>query len=232
MSLKIMNKMNGENNREYAYRVLRYNIMTLQLLPGEVLNEGELSQKLKMSRTPVHEAILMLKEEALVNVYPQSGSKISLIDIGILNEGFFLRSTIEPKIIIRIEKNISTKYLEKLRTNLQEQEKVLGKEDEIDNFFKLDDKFHQVLYDAAEMSHIWHAMKRVSSHYDRVRYLDAIMNKRDLSQILNEHKNIFNILLVGRNDEIDLIRFYDEHLATYRKSFQKILENYTDFFNI
>ena len=41
-----------ENNRAYAYRMLRKNIMTLQLQPGCQLSEAELCEQLAMSRTP------------------------------------------------------------------------------------------------------------------------------------------------------------------------------------
>lgn len=68
MGIRLLEKREKENNREYAYRTLRENIMTLELPPGETLNENELAEKMKVSRTPVHEAILMLKEEALAEV--------------------------------------------------------------------------------------------------------------------------------------------------------------------
>lgn len=69
MTIKISEKREKENNREYAYRLLRSNIMTLQLMPGATLNEGELTELLGISRTPIHEAIIMLKEESLVDVF-------------------------------------------------------------------------------------------------------------------------------------------------------------------
>ena len=58
MTIKISEKREKENNREYAYRLLRSNIMTLQLMPGATLNEGELTELLGISRTPIHEAII------------------------------------------------------------------------------------------------------------------------------------------------------------------------------
>lgn len=64
LPLLISPRLEGENNREYAYRVLRQNIITLQFAPGQTLSEAELSEKLEMSRTPVHEAVMMLKNEA------------------------------------------------------------------------------------------------------------------------------------------------------------------------
>ena len=47
-----------ENNRAYAYRILRKNIMNIQLQPGCQLSEAELSEHLVMSRTPIHEALM------------------------------------------------------------------------------------------------------------------------------------------------------------------------------
>ena len=52
LPLLISPRLEGENNREYAYRVLRQNIITLQFAPGQTLSEAELSEKLEMSRTP------------------------------------------------------------------------------------------------------------------------------------------------------------------------------------
>ena len=88
-----------ENNRTYAYRMLRKNIMTLQLQPGCQLSEAELCEQLAMSRTPVHEALMMLKSEWLVDVLPQRGSIVSKISVPYLNEGFAMRRILEPALL-------------------------------------------------------------------------------------------------------------------------------------
>ena len=194
MKLKISERRKKENNREYAYRVLRDNIMTMQLLPGETLNEAELAEIFHVSRTPVHEAVIMLKEEMLVEVYPQSGSKVSYININTLKEGYFMRSVLEPEILMTLAGSLSQDYVEKIKENLDLQKKVLEEknEDSIDAFFKLDNKFHQLIYQAGNKSNVWRAVRRVSSHYDRVRYLDAIMSKTDLEAIQKEHEKIYS----------------------------------------
>ena len=230
MSIKISEKREKENNREYAYRLLRSNIMTLQLMPGTTLNEGELTELLGISRTPIHEAIIMLKEESLVDVFPQSGSRVSMIHIDILKEGYFVRSVIEPEIIRQIAGNIPEDGMQALRDNLDRQKAALENEEKIDPFFKLDDEFHHQIYTMAGKQKTWYAKKKVSSHYDRVRYLDAIMNKTDLAMIHQEHRDIFHILLLGLSVDFDLKKFYDRHLGTYRKHFQEILEKYPEYF--
>ena len=70
--------------------------MTFGLEPGEALSEAEICEQLSVSRTPVHEALTMLKSEYLVDIVPQSGSYVSLISLKHIREGVFLRSTVEP----------------------------------------------------------------------------------------------------------------------------------------
>src|SRR5699024_3196850 len=157
MKIKISGKKEHENNREYVYRVLRDNIMTLKLLPGATVNEGELAELFHISRTPVHEAVLILKEESLIDVYPQSGSRISYIQIDILEEGYFMRSVLEPGILRMLGGSLSSGRLEPLRENLGQQKKALEKkgEDRIDLFFKLDDEFHHRIYEMAGKKNTW-----------------------------------------------------------------------------
>ncbi len=80
-----------ENNRAYAYRILRKNIMNIQLQPGCQLSEADLSERLVMSRTPIHEALMMLKGEWLVDVLPQRGSIVSKISSQYITEGYAMR---------------------------------------------------------------------------------------------------------------------------------------------
>ncbi len=232
MEIKISGKKEHENNREYVYRVLRDNIMTLKLLPGATVNEGELAELFHISRTPVHEAVLILKEESLIDVYPQSGSRISYIQIDILKEGYFMRSVLEPEILRMLEGSLSSGRLEPLRENLGQQKKALEEkgEERIDLFFKLDDEFHHRIYELAGKKNTWYAVKKVSTHYDRVRYLDAIMNHRELEKIYEEHRKIFDILLLGLTPDFELRVFYDRHLGSYREGFQEILERYQGYF--
>ena len=69
-------KKHKETGKEYAYRVLKDNIMSLELKPGELLSESELSEKLNISRTPIREVIMRLKGEHLIEVKPQAGTYV------------------------------------------------------------------------------------------------------------------------------------------------------------
>ena len=76
--MRITERLPGERGRDYALRMLRDNIVTADLAPGSVVSENELAQQLKLSRTPVREAIIdnieefdgILSDPALVRDFP------------------------------------------------------------------------------------------------------------------------------------------------------------------
>lgn len=77
LSMTIEARQAGETAKEYAYRIIKENIITLELEPGSTLNDMEISQMIGISRTPVREAIIKLKEESdIIEIFPQRGMRI------------------------------------------------------------------------------------------------------------------------------------------------------------
>jgi DNA-binding GntR family transcriptional regulator len=220
-NLQIIERQEAENNREYVFRLLRYNIMCLRMVPGELIKENEIAKLLKISRTPVHEAVLMLKENFLVDVLPQSSSKVSLVNLEMMREGYFLRSTLETKIIRQVAGNVSQETLKRMRENLEKQDEVLSSLESVDEFFVLDDDFHGILYDAACKPHIWRMVKNVSSHFDRVRHMDAILMSGNRAKFSGDHKKIYQQLMLGLSPDDDVEGFYENHIGSYKQEFKK-----------
>ena len=149
MSLTIVNKRcPEETNSDYAYRLIRRNIMNLYLKPGAVLNEAELSDQLGMSRTPIREALILLKNEGLVDIMPQRGSRVSHISLSLVREGYFMRRILETAIIREIAGALSSEQTAALKANLELQRQELARYvDKLsDDFFDLDDDMHRMLY--------------------------------------------------------------------------------------
>ena len=94
--MKIEEKRHGETARQYAYRTLRENIISLDLEPGAPFNDVEMSQMIGISRTPVREAVIQLSEESrIIEIFPQRGMRIALIDVELVEEARFLRLVLE-----------------------------------------------------------------------------------------------------------------------------------------
>ena len=99
MDLLVPQPRPKESNREYACRVLRMNIMTFRLKPGEPLSEIEIAKLFQMSRTPVHEAITTLHNDWLIEIFPQRGTQVSRIDPALVKEGYSTRLLLESALL-------------------------------------------------------------------------------------------------------------------------------------
>ncbi|NIR30269.1 MAG: GntR family transcriptional regulator [Gammaproteobacteria bacterium] len=65
----------------YVYGELRNDILTLNLPPGENLDEARLVERFGMSRTPVREALIRLASDGLVTLLPNRGAMVASVDL-------------------------------------------------------------------------------------------------------------------------------------------------------
>ena len=75
--------------------MLKENIISMELKPGAMVSENELAAQLGLSRTPVREALMDMAQYGLVDILPQRGSRISLIDYALVEEARFAREVLE-----------------------------------------------------------------------------------------------------------------------------------------
>ncbi|CAB3389445.1 GntR family transcriptional regulator [Kyrpidia spormannii] len=69
-----------------VYQILREQILSGELKAGERLIERELADKLRISRTPIREALRKLDSEGLIRIVPRKGGVVSdLKDEDIIN---------------------------------------------------------------------------------------------------------------------------------------------------
>ena len=88
--------------RETAYQTIRSRIITMELKPGDPLNDRELAEELGISRTPMREALLMLNLARMVDIKPQSGTHVAPINLKLMEMEQFARYTLEKEILNRL----------------------------------------------------------------------------------------------------------------------------------
>ena len=72
--------IDGPNSlKDRAYHRIKAAILNLELKPGDPLVEGELAERLGISKTPVRDALTELRREGLVTKIPYSGTCVSEI---------------------------------------------------------------------------------------------------------------------------------------------------------
>ncbi len=86
---------------QFVYDVLRDEILNLTLEPGSAIDEVQLAQRLKMSRTPVREALVRLVVEGLVTTLPNRSTVVTNIDLLNLH-AFFEAITLMYRVTTRL----------------------------------------------------------------------------------------------------------------------------------
>ena len=229
MKLENTEKTKNENSRQYTYRVLKENIMLLNLKPGETIGEIELSEALNVSRTPVREAIVKLSEEKLVDVFPQRGSFISKINLNLVEEAVFLRELCEKKILTIACQDMNSELLIKeLKQNIEYQKIVVNFNRDLHEFFKLDNKFHTLIFEYYNKKNVWQVIQRLATHYDRLRLIDAL-ERINLENTINQHIEIIKLIETKNAKGADAL--VSKHLFNFKEVINKFIEKYPEYFS-
>lgn len=190
-NFELREKAPHETVREYAYRVLYQNIMTLKLPPGTAMSEQELSGVLNVSRTPVREAFIRLAEKGLLEVLPQRGTFVSKIHTEQLAEFRFFRVTMERAIVELACQEFVDPWKTKLEFCIFEQGKFIDSGSAA-SFFKSDNTLHSLLYEGCGKPHIWQVVQDSNLDYARARVLNV--SDGDAAEQMNllyeQHKGI------------------------------------------
>ena len=80
---------------EDAYRLIKWRITTVQLPPGATFTEPQLAADLDLSRTPLREALLLLRREGLVTVEGRSGYRVSTVTLRDVHDLASVRRSLE-----------------------------------------------------------------------------------------------------------------------------------------
>lgn len=181
--------------RDQTLDVIRRRIISLALPPGAPLSENELSQELGISRTPVRESLILLREEGLVQVFPQFGSFVSLVDPMRVADAQFVREAIECASVADIV--LDDEGITRLNALLDEQRDADAAKD-LDEFFRLDEAFHRELLRLAGHEAAWNTVNSAKAHMDRARRL-SLVDARPIATLIDQHKAVVDAL--SQNDK-------------------------------
>ena len=180
-------------NRRVVYETLRSQILTLALPPGTALSENELAATLGVSRTPVRESLILLTEEGLVQVFPQVGSFVSRVDGNKVADAQFIRESIELASLDAMPTDPDPLLVTELRSNLERQHVPRI---DVDEFFALDEQFHQGLLGLSGHASVWPTVVAAKGHLDRARRLGLQANASTL-RFADEHATVLEAILAG-----------------------------------
>ncbi|MCD8019823.1 MAG: GntR family transcriptional regulator [Clostridiales bacterium] len=178
-----------------------------------------------MSRSSVREALSELSKTHIVEVVPQSGSRISLVDLNLVDEARFLRNTLECAVTKEMCENRTEDQLISLKKNIKLQEIYL-EYNMTDQLLELDNEFHKMLFDFTNKTEIYELVHNFSIHYDRLRSMTMVAVKN--LKIVEDHRMILEY--IESRDVDNAIKLMECHLSRYRVESDEIKERYPTYF--
>ncbi|MBR7073800.1 MAG: GntR family transcriptional regulator [Oscillospiraceae bacterium] len=223
--MKLSQPLPRETAKNYALRVLKENIVELELPPGSQISENELSAALSVSRTPIREALSELEKVKLVEIVPQKKTSIALIDYDLVEEASFLRSTLETAVIAEVCEKRTEQDLMRFEQNLAMQHIAL-RGGALEEMMRRDNEFHRFFFEITRKLEIWQLMQNLQVHFDRVRNLS--LNTITDEAIITEHEAIFDS--IKRREAAQARAQLSAHLVRYRFDAGIIQSTYPDYF--
>ncbi|MDL2226589.1 GntR family transcriptional regulator [Deltaproteobacteria bacterium OttesenSCG-928-M10] len=212
-----MNLKGGYSGKNEIFKLIQDKILFLDWEPGSSINEAALSKELGVSRTPIREALIILERERFIDIYPQRGTFVSLIDLNLVREIAYMRHILECRILADLARQ--KKSLQSQVEKYLYLQSLAVKNHDKKEFIKNDHLFHLALFSQAGHSRIWDLIEKQNLHTIRFHMLDFSM-LYNMEDSLKEHRQLLEPLEAGDVDRLlEVLEIHHDHnLLSSRQS--------------
>jgi DNA-binding GntR family transcriptional regulator len=138
----------SESLADQAYSIVEQMIVSLELPPGSVFSEGQLSEQIGIGRTPLREALQKLAHGRLVAALPRRGMMVTDINVTEHLAMLETRRVLDRLVAQRAAKRRSVEQAEALRSCAKQMAQTALSDDTL-AFMSLDRKCDRILDRAA-----------------------------------------------------------------------------------
>lgn len=215
----------GSASRQ-VYTALRDAIVAGELEPGQRISENELAERLGVSRTPIREALTLLRDERFVQVIPQLGTFVTRISSSAVADAQFVREALECAAVRVAAGCVEPADLAALDGLIRRQEELVAENDH-ERFAVLDDEFHAAICEISGRGFAWEVAQRAKGHLSRVRRL-SLPQPRYLSTMVAERHAVLDALRRGSPDDAELV--LRQHLRMVLSALPTLRAEHPDYF--
>ncbi|HAV3537890.1 Putative transcriptional regulator [Acinetobacter baumannii] len=178
MNLKIENP--PVNLRELCLDKVRNAIITGYFPSGKRLVERTLCEELGVSRSVVREVIRYLEAEGLVEILPNKGPIVSLLNWDIASQIYEIRLLLEQSAVVDCTKNLDEKTAEKLKLLLEDLKAAFAADD-INLIIATSTRLYETIFTTANHHIAWEVVQRLNGRISRLRAMTMKSTKREIS---------------------------------------------------
>ena len=203
---------------EHAYAQIKQKIFNFEMMPGDLISEGNLAKLVAVSRTPLRQALQRLQHGGFIKAIPKIGWQVSPLDFNKLDELYDFRILIELNAVKALGNlNRDNQILKDLQKSW-----LTPKSRRSFNALDvgmLDEQFHASLVKASGNEEMLKTHSEISERIKIVRRLDFTKNNR-INSTYDEHGQIIKAILAGRTAEAQ--RLLKAHIEQSKIEVRKI----------
>lgn len=188
---------------------LRDMIIQGELPPQAKLNERVLCEQLRISRTPLREALKYLASEGLVDLLPNRGAIVAPLDAARLREIFAVLGALEGLAGELACRNASDAAMNEIRA-LHYEMLAHHARGALAEYFRCNQEIHIRIVESAGNETLASVYRALNAHARRARYM-ANLSRERWDQAVREHEEILAALT--RRDGARLAALLRDHLA-------------------
>lgn len=215
---------------QQTYERFRKDIMTFALKPGDPVSAAKLAERYEVSRTPAREALVKLEAEGLVDIFPQSKSVISKIDVSRVKQEWFIRKTLELGMVDAFFDKVTQKDIEMMRKysrKLVASAALPRTHESSYEYLCNDNAFHAVTYYVAQEYLASNVIATTVSHYNRVRLL-IDLDSVNMDRTVSDHDEL--IALLEKRDRAGYRKVLEKHLGYIESDLDRMKDLFPQFF--
>lgn len=211
-----------------VYNVLKKKILDFNLVPGQLLMVQEQAKEMGISRTPVREAMVRLREEGMLSEATGGKFRVSQITWSFIKDLFDARIILESHAIRHIAVYRPEGLLEDLQKSIEDLRNYVENGEVYQSFIE-DNHFHQIIARCSDNLIIKDWLEKLGSHQLRIRFL-AVQIPGRMEYTIQEHHDIYTAIKEERYDDaadrlkIHLVKSVEE-LDKNRKNPMSIISN-------
>ncbi|MEX3958860.1 GntR family transcriptional regulator [Trinickia sp. EG282A] len=176
-------------------------ILSGALPPGSRLEETELSERFDCSRTPIREALRQLASEGLITMRPRQPAMVAALSARKLLEMFQVMAELEGLCARLAARRATPEQIERMRATQLELKPIVHS-DEIDRFYEVNRRFHEVIYEASQNEFLAEQTRSLRNRVSTYRKLVTQKTRRRIDTI-DEHEEVIAAIERGDGDAAD-----------------------------
>lgn len=154
--------------RGRVFHKIRQDILSGKYEEHEELKEVAIGEELGVSRTPVREAFRQLELEGLIQIIPNKGAYVTGITEKDVKDIYMIRSLLEGLCAKWACEHISKEHLDEMEENVY-LARFHAQKGHLEQLAELDNRFHDIMYDACNSKMLEHLLKDFHQYVLRVR---------------------------------------------------------------